>query len=177
LIAHIRNCAAAPPRMEKPMKRILAVAAASLALLGAQAVLAQQGPGAAMPEQNRFSPEDMKAMTDAKIAAVKTGLELTAEQEKNWPAVEQAIRAMAEAQQAQRDKMRDAAKTEDGIAKLRARAEAMELRAAGLRKLADAAEPLYRTLSDDQKRRLHFLVQMVMPHRGDHRHGGWRQGW
>jgi hypothetical protein len=174
------------------MKNILAAAAASLALLGAQAAYAQEGPGpdASMPGHYRLSPEDMKAMTDARIAALRTGLELTAEQEKNWPVVEQAIRAMAEARQArwanQRSgspegggapKMSEAGKEEDGIARLRARAEAMEQRAAGLRKLADAAEPLYRTLSDDQKRRLHFLVQMVAPHGGHHRHGGWRQGW
>ena len=44
---------------------------------------------------------------------------------------------------------------------------------ADLKKLADAAEPLYRTLSDDQKRRLHILLRMMMHHGGRH-HGGWR---
>jgi hypothetical protein len=32
------------------------------------------------------------AFTDARIAALKTALRLTPEQEKNWPAVEQALR-------------------------------------------------------------------------------------
>jgi hypothetical protein len=48
----------------------------------------------------------------------------------------------------------------------------MTQRAADLKKLADAAEPLYRTLSDDQKRRLHILVRMMMHHGGRH-HGDW----
>ena len=52
----------------------------------------------------------------------------------------------------------------------------MEQRAADLKKLADAAEPLYRTLSDDQKHRLHFLVRMMVHHGGHHHHGGWRNG-
>jgi hypothetical protein len=164
--------------MEVLMKKSLIAGVAALALFGTQAAYAQQQPApeAAMPGQHRFSPADMKAFTDAKIAGLKAGLEVTADQEKNWAPVEQAIRAMSEAQQARRAKMREQAKTEDGIAKLRARAEAMEQRATDLKKLADAAEPLYRTLSDDQKHRLHFLVHMMMHHRGHHHHGGWQQG-
>ncbi len=69
--------------------------------------------------------------------------------------------------------MREHPKMEkDAIARLRARADAMTLRAANLKKLADAAEPLYRTLSDDQKHRLHFLMRMMMHH--GHRHGEWQ---
>jgi zinc resistance-associated protein len=71
---------------------------------------------------------------------------------------------MAQARQARWVEMREKAKTEDAIAKLRARADAMTQRAAELKKLADAGEPLYRSLSDDQKHRLHFLVRMIMHH-------------
>jgi zinc resistance-associated protein len=95
---------------------------------------------------------------------LKAGLELTPDQEKNWAPVEQAIRDMAQARQARWVEMREKAKTEDAIAKLRARADAMTQRAAELKKLADAGEPLYRSLSDDQKHRLHFLVRMIMHH-------------
>ena len=35
------------------------------------------------------------AFTDARVAGLKAGLKLTAEQEKNWPAVETAIRDLA----------------------------------------------------------------------------------
>ena len=160
------------------MKKTLMAGLTALTLIGTQAAFAEQQPAseAAMPENHRFSPADRKAFTEAKIAALKAGLELTADQEKNWPAVEQAIRSMSEARQERWAKMREQFKSEDGLAKLRARAGAMEQRAADLKKLADAAEPLYRTLSDDQKHRLHFLVRMMMHHRGHHRHGGWQQG-
>ena len=44
----------------------------------------------------RMSTEDRAAFVDARIAAVKAGLKLTPEQEKNWPAVESAVRDFAE---------------------------------------------------------------------------------
>jgi zinc resistance-associated protein len=43
------------------------------------------------------SPEDIKAFTDARIAALKAGLQLTPDQEKNWPPFEQAIRGSGQA--------------------------------------------------------------------------------
>jgi zinc resistance-associated protein len=154
------------------MKKTLIAGLTALALIGTSMSYAQApSPEAQKPEHHRFSPADLKAFTDARIAALKAGLELTPDQEKNWPPVEQAIRDMAQARQARWAEMREKFKSEDGIAKLRARADAMTQRAADLKKLADAAEPLYRTLSDDQKHRLHFLVRMMMHH--EHRHGGW----
>src|SRR5271168_4975572 len=36
-------------------------------------------------QHSRFSPEDRAAFLDARIAALKAGLELNADQEKNWP--------------------------------------------------------------------------------------------
>lgn len=152
------------------MKRTLIAGMTALALIGAPAAFAQQAaPEAPKQEHHRFSPEDMKAFTDARIAALKAGLQLTPDQEKNWPQVEHAIRGFFQARQA-RWAEREHAKTEDAIARLRARASAMTETAAELKKLADAAEPLYRTLSEDQKHRLHFLVRMMM----HHGHHGWR---
>jgi ADP-ribose pyrophosphatase YjhB (NUDIX family) len=113
----------------------------------------------------------LKAFTDARVAALRAGLQLTPDQEKNWGPVEQAIRDMAQARQARMVARRDQGKNEDAITKLRSQADAMTQRAADLKKLADAAEPLYRTLSDEQKHRLRFLVQMTSPRHG---HGGWR---
>jgi hypothetical protein len=40
------------------------------------------------------------------------------------------------------------------IERMRLRADAMTTRAADLKKLADASEPLYKSLTDNQKRRL-----------------------
>ena len=57
---------------------------------------AQKGSGDFQRMQRwRPSAEDITAFGDARIAALHAGLKLTAEQEKNWPAVESALRDLA----------------------------------------------------------------------------------
>src|SRR5580658_1758478 len=46
-------------------------------------------------QHSRFSPEDRAAFLDARIAGLRAGLELTADQEKNWPPLESAMRDLA----------------------------------------------------------------------------------
>jgi hypothetical protein len=46
-------------------------------------------------QHDRFSPADRAAFLDARIAALKAGLVLNAEQEKNWAALESAMRDLA----------------------------------------------------------------------------------
>jgi len=60
---------------------------------------------------------------------------------------------------------------DDPVARLRERAENMGASAAALKKIADAADPLYKTLDEGQKRRLKILTHME--HRFDGG-GGWR---
>jgi hypothetical protein len=155
------------------MRRTIIAGLTALTLLSPALSYAQQSPapqGAPEHEHWRPSPEDLKAFTDARIAGLKAGLQLTPDQEKKWPVVEQAIRDVSQARQQRMAAWHERAKSEDAIARLRMRADAMTQRAAELKKLADAAEPLYQSLNDDQKHRLHFLVHMAM---GDHG-GGWR---
>ena len=93
-------------------------------------------------------------MTDARIGIVKAVLQLTPEQAKYWPAVEEAIRARAQTRY-----QRIAAVAErlgqqravDPVELLRGRADALAQRAAGLKKLADALQPLYQSLSPETK--------------------------
>ena len=152
------------------MKKTIAAATVALTLAGAGLALAQQSPGR---EGRGFRPnaEDVAAFTDARVAGLKAGLKLTAEQEKNWPAVETAIRDLAKDRS---DRMKErAARREarrggdsarqsgpDAIARLRQGADAMTARAAGLKKLADASEPLYKSLDDGQKHRFAMLLRM-----------------
>ena len=142
-------------------------------LAGAGLALAQHAP----PRDARGlrpSAEDVAAFTDARIAGLKAGLKLTAEQEKHWPAVEAAIRDLAK-QRADRMKERAdrmAARREARAAatmpppartrsaRLRRGADALTTRAAALKKLADAAEPLYQSLDDGQKRRFGLMLRM-----------------
>src|SRR5271166_2054654 len=78
------------------------VLAAALTVAGLSAVYAQQRYGgddgniSRRYQHHRMSAEDIAAFTDARIAALKAGLELTPDQSKNWPALEQALRDMAE---------------------------------------------------------------------------------
>jgi zinc resistance-associated protein len=122
----------------------------------------------------RFSPEDIEAFTDARIAALRAGLKLNGDQERMWPPVEQAMRDLVKLRREQarafherRDDNRD-----DLPGLLRGMAERQGARAEALRKLADAATPLYASFDEGQKRRLRVLVRQMRPH-GMMRHA-WR---
>ena len=126
-------------------------------------------------QQARFSPEDRAAFVDARIAALKAGLELNAEQEKNWPPLESAIRDLAKeraerfaAWKERRQAGDDEAADVSPIDRLARASERLSARAADLQKLAAAAKPLYDSLDDSQKRRFAVLF------RGPMRHGQWR---
>jgi hypothetical protein len=125
-------------------------------------------------ERQQLSSEDTKAYIDAHVAAVKASLELTQEQERHWPRLEQALRDITQSRLDRLEAWREREAPEDQVEAMRDQADALTERAGDLRKLASAIEPLYRTLSDQQKRRLFRLMQMapVRLHRGRRRH--WR---
>ena len=156
------------------MKKTIAAGTIALTLASAGFALAQQTTQPSPTREGRgFRPsaEDAAALTDARVAGLKAGLKLTAEQEKNWPAVETAIRDLAK-ERGDRIKERAARREarrggdnaqqvgSDAIARLRQGADAMTARAASLKKLADASEPLYKSLDDGQKRRFTMLFRM-----------------
>ena len=158
------------------MKNVFLAGVAALALAGTTVVYAQHRP---FFEHMRMSPEDRAAFTDARIAAVHAGLKLTADQEKLWPPLEAAVRDFAKmrmdranAKMAAEKNDADAQKADDPVARLRDRADMMSASGAALKKIADAADPLYKTLDDGQKRRLAMLT-----HRGRHGGGGGGGGW
>jgi hypothetical protein len=112
------------------------------------------------------SAADLNSLTDARVAMTKAALQLTPDQEKYWPAVEDAIRARAKNRQARLERvaeLRDSSPMEilqehSPIELMQRRAEALTQRAADIKKLADAWEPLYKTLSQDQKKRMVFVT-------------------
>jgi hypothetical protein len=116
------------------------------------------------------SAADLNALTDARVGIVKAALQLTPDQEKYWPAVEEAIRARAKNRQARFERLaelRDGSPMEavgerNPIELMQRRAEALTQRAADLKKLAEAWEPLYKTLSTDQKKRMAFATYAAM---------------
>lgn len=176
------------------MKKAIIAATTAALLAGSVATYAANpGPGPAggpaggppaageqAQDQGRWkpSPADRAALTDARIAALKTGLKLTPDQEKLWPAVEDALRATAadvSARRAEMQKARADNARPDPIERLRLQADMMTSRAGDLKKIADAAEPLYKTLDDGQKHRLQILLREDLP-KGPFMHHGPGQG-
>ena len=165
------------------MRKLLIAGAAVLALAGSTAVYAQYRPDHHFHRPfSRMSADDMSAFSDARIAAVKAGLKLTADQEKLWPPVEVAVRDFAKLRIDHARASVDRRDVEDPVARLRDRADRMAANAAALKKVVDAADPLYKTLDEGQKRRLAVLTRMewrmMMGHDGGrhHRRGHDRDG-
>jgi hypothetical protein len=112
------------------------------------------------------SAADLNSLTDARVGMIKAALQLTPDQEKYWPALEEAIRARAKGRQARMERvaeLRDSGPMEtlrerNPVELMQRRAEALSQRAADLKKEADAWEPLYKTLSQDQKKRMAFAT-------------------
>src|ERR1700716_127032 len=158
------------------MKKFAIAGIAALAIAGSTAVYAQHRPW--FQHHERMSSEDRAAFTDARIAAVKAGLKLNADQEKLWPPVEAAVRDFAKLRidranarmNAPRDDSKDSQKPDDPVARLRDRADTMATTAAAMKRIADAADPLYKTLDDGQKRRLAILTHMEGRFGGGWRH-------
>src|SRR5262245_11378238 len=70
----------------------------------ALAVIAGSSPGHAQavsegPASQRVTAADLNTLADARVAIVKGALQLTADQERYWPAIEEAIRSRAKERQ------------------------------------------------------------------------------
>lgn len=185
------------------LKPVIA-ATAVLAIAGSSIVYAQHrfgerdgfraGPpwGQRAEQPYRPSAEDLAAFTDARIAALKAGLELTPDQANNWPPFEQALREAAQLRlerlqarlqqrdNAPADQAAPAQEQTSPFDRLARRADRMAKASAALKKVAETGAPLYQSLTDAQKQRFTRLARMLRPHfRGsafNEGGGGWRPG-
>lgn len=168
------------------MKRLI-IGLSAVGLLLGGAAMAQDGPRG--PDGPRFerggrpalSPGDRAAFTDARIAALHAGLKLNPDQEKLWPPVEAAIRNLAQQRQDAQTARRERFASMQSPAErnvpdmLRFMANRQAASADALRKLADAATPLYASLDEAQKQRAAVLSRgLVTPGMRGHHHG-WRR--
>jgi zinc resistance-associated protein len=165
--------------------------AATLMIAGTMIVYAQQGPGgpagaggpsspggpnaehmgtfsdariAAPHEGFKLNAEDMAAFADARIAALHAGLRLSADQEKIWPAFEQALHDLAKMRMDRFATARDLQPPSDPVQRLQRRADALNTRGAALKRLADTLAPLYQSFDEGQKRRFTILARFMRPH-------------
>jgi zinc resistance-associated protein len=156
-----------------------------LAIAGSGLVYAQQGfgdrglgdrdghglyaDGQRTEFRRHLSAADVAAFTDARIAAMKAGLELTPDQAENWPAFEQAVRDMAQLR-IDRIKAREAQDQQQSqqqmspFDRMSRRADNMAKTSAALKKVAEAGAPLYQSLDDAQKGRFTMLARILRPH-------------
>jgi hypothetical protein len=172
------------------MLKPVVAATALFAIAGSSYVYAQQGfgghggnggngdGGPRFEHRHRMSAADISAFADARIAALKAGLELTPDQVKNWPPFEQAVRDLVQLriQRIQARQSGDQQPPSSPFDRLARRADNMSKTSTALKKVADAGAPLYQSLDDGQKGRFMMLARILRPHhhmRGDNEHG-WR---
>jgi len=132
----------------------------------------QKSPFLQIPE--RLNAADQNTLADMRVDLVKAALQLTPEQEKLWPPVESAIRSGAQDRKARIARVKETVgkrvdqssletlKNRDPIAFLQRRSEALAQRSADLDKLAEAWQPLYKTLSPEQRQRMAALAIFVL---------------
>ena len=148
------------------MRSMMIGLTAALVLSGRPMALAADTPTTgAIGDNGTLNQADFKILTDARIGVVTAVLLLRPEQQQYWPALEDAIRARAEARYRRLTTLAGLVQQRgdhDPLALIRARADSLEQRAAGLKRLADAWQPLYQTLSADQKMRMRLVTARVI---------------
>lgn len=115
--------------------------------------MAQPAPPAP-PHGAPYSAEDAAAILDARLAALKTVLKLTPEQEKLWPPVEAAIRDAVKGAIARREARMAAPPPANALDVLAIIADAEEARAKALKTFVTAAKPFVAALTPAQLNRI-----------------------
>ena len=152
------------------IKKIVVAATVGLFIASPLAQAADNSDTSSTVGMRHPTAADLNALTDARVGIIKAALQLTSDQEKYWPPLEQAIRSRAKNRQARLERLADfrdnspieAIRDRNPIERMERRAEALSQRGADLKKLADAWKPLYQTLSPDQKERMVFVTYVAM---------------
>lgn len=157
------------------MFKAVVAATAAVTIASSSMALAQRDERAESARRWQPTTEDMRAFQAARLAALRAGLSLTSEQERHWPAFEQAMRELQQLRLNRVTAIREARRegrprTTDPAERMRLRATRLAESGAVLKRLADATEPLYSSLDDAQKRRFAVLARVEGP-RGWQRRG------
>ncbi len=172
------------------MKQLLIIGLSSVALLGAIHVnpsfaetndnppSTQSDPKAdPAARAQRTGPSDNQIANDvdARIARLKADLQLTSDQEKSWSGLQTTLhdygvgefKNVVAGRSARMDREDQSQRNDhpNDIVLMRDEAAELNSRAASLKKLADAAEPLYGSLDDRQKHQLVQFMKTQIEHR------------
>jgi hypothetical protein len=148
------------------MKHFLFAAAISglLAFPLAQQAAAQSADASAQAQQ---SEADRLTLIEARIAAVKTGLQLTPAQLKDWDNLEKTVREVIAARAARQvADVKEAAAfrdKDDVVSGMKLAARDFSARGAELNRVADAAAPLFASMDTAQKHRFAVLLHSFSP--------------
>jgi LTXXQ motif family protein len=151
--------------MKRTLLAALLAGFISAPVLAAAAEGDQQASGA---ERMQQWAADRETMLDAKLAGMKAGLGLTADQEKLWSPFESAVKDADKSRMdaiGQMMRMRAQGERMSPIDHLDAMAERLSQGTANVKKIADAAKPLYDSLDESQKHKFGMLGRMLMPER------------
>jgi hypothetical protein len=121
-------------------------------------------------EHAELSANQIADQNSARTARIKADLRLTPAQEKNWPGFESAMNDIGKARADRRvATLAERAQQKgplDAIEQMRKESKFLSERSVERKKLADAAQPLYTSLDDQQKQR--FADELLsMGHRPD----------
>ena len=142
------------------MRKALVVLTAAALVAGA----ALPGPAAARERRvSELSANQIVDQYSARTARIKADLRLTQEQEGKWGGFESAMKDIAKKNAERQIALREERKEQKGpvgiIELMRREAKFLNERSVERKKMADAAEPLYASLDEQQKRR--FANELV----------------
>jgi hypothetical protein len=133
------------------------------ALLAFPAVLPAAAETADPLVQAQQTEADRATLVEARIAALKAGLKLTPEQQKNWDGLEGALREVVGARAARRKAFLEQAgalrEKDEVIEAMNLVAKNFIARGEELKKVAAAAAPLFASLDAAQKHRFAVLLR------------------
>jgi hypothetical protein len=151
------------------MKRTVVAALVVSSLSAPVVALAAEGDQqASRGERMQQWTADRETVLDAKLSGMKAGLGLTADQEKLWAPFESAVK---DADKSRIDavgemmRMRSQGERLSPVDHLEAMADRLSQGATNIKKIADAAKPLYDGLDESQKHKFGMLGRMLMPER------------
>lgn len=144
--------------------RLFALASVMGTVLACGVASAQPAPAAAPAAAAPYTAEDAAAILDARLAALKTVLRLTPDQEKLWPPVETAIRDAVKGAIARREARHAAPPPATVLDVLAQVAAAEQARGKALAGFVDAAKPFVAALTPAQINRIPTFL-------GVHDHG------
>jgi hypothetical protein len=150
--------------MERTLLRMLAAATTAAALSASGFTITAAAQSDEQPTHAELVQRWAEAGIDAQLKGMKTGLRLTADQEKDWSPFESAVKDAEKARviALQKEQSSNLSPMDRNSAKADRFAEGQ----ADLEKIVEAAKPLYQSLDGAQKHKFIALGRMLVPERG-----------